>query len=488
MRRDAIALIPALLVLVVVVGPARAAGGFTQTSWGACTAILAAYALTVLVGREVRLGRLELIGLGGWLLLGVWTALSLLWSSSTPLTALGLEHALLPVAAVLAALCAVRPATAPLLAVGVFGSAFVIALLALLDGTDRALGYANAVGLVCVVGALLAGGWAVERRDAISLVALVPIGIFGVAAVQADSRGATLALLGGVATALALRLPRPAVATFGALAVGTAVIVGLALSNGRPRSSYWEATAAEVGREPLLGSGARTWSRVWLEHRDADFTAVNAHSLYLEVLSELGPLGLALLLVALLAPLAAAVRARRQPFVPAITAAYVAFLLHMAVDWVWQIDAAALTGLFLGAALLVSARGTTTPLRRLRALPAALAAATIAAAGAVVWAGGFYGTAAQESLRSADWTAAERDAIRAHWLQPWASEPWRLRGQAELAQGRKVEAAASFRRGLRLDPGDAELWRLLAGVSSGAELRHARDRVAQLDPRRELTT
>lgn len=82
----------------------------------------------------------------------------------------------------------------------------------------------------------------------------------------------------------------------------------------------------------------------------------DARSLYLETLSELGPLGLALLLVALGVPVYVAFRARRHPLVPAAFGAYVAYLLHAGVDWDWEMPAVTLTALFIGASIVVAAR------------------------------------------------------------------------------------------------------------------------------------
>ena len=45
------------------------------------------------------------------------------------------------------------------------------------------------------------------------------------------------------------------------------------------------------------------------------------------------------------------------------------------------------------------------------------------------------------------------------------------------------QALLSFRSGLDLDRDDVVLWRALSAVATGAELRLAQERVAQLDPR-----
>src|SRR5207302_9775136 len=91
-------------------------------------------------------------------------------------------------------------------------------------------------------------------------------------------------------------------------------------SNGRV--DLWKAALSDWRAHPVVGSGAGTYQREWLARRTTAQQVVNAHSLYLETLAELGPLGLLLLLVALLAPVVAAVRARGHPLVAGATAAY----------------------------------------------------------------------------------------------------------------------------------------------------------------------
>src|SRR6185312_907062 len=82
----------------------------------------------------------------------------------------------------------------------------------------------------------------------------------------------------------------------------------------------------------------------------------NVHDLYLETLAELGPFGLALLLVALAAPIVAFFRVRKRGLTAAALAAYVAFLVHVLVDWDWQMPAVTLAALFCGTAVLSAAK------------------------------------------------------------------------------------------------------------------------------------
>ena len=88
-----------------------------------------------------------------------------------------------------------------------------------------------------------------------------------------------------------------------------AVVAVLLVAPRRSRSAGTNARStgtsrcAKRAREPLLGSGAGTFADWWLRERSTPISTREAHSLYLETLAELGPLGLALLLVALAAPL-----------------------------------------------------------------------------------------------------------------------------------------------------------------------------------------
>ena len=67
-------------------------------------------------------------------------------------------------------------------------------------------------------------------------------------------------------------------------------------------------------------------------------------------------------------------------------------------------------------------------------------------------------------------------------LTPWAAEPWRLLGEAEVAAGRLERGRAHLRRATREDPDAAGAWLALAFATDGAERRAALRRVRALDP------
>ena len=83
--------------------------------------------------------------------------------------------------------------------------------------------------------------------------------------------------------------------------------------SGSYRSELWQVAWDDYRDHPLLGSGPGTYEQYWNQHRPLQHKVRDAHNLYLEVLAELGPVGLLLLLLALGAPLVAGVLARGHP-------------------------------------------------------------------------------------------------------------------------------------------------------------------------------
>jgi hypothetical protein len=122
------------------------------------------------------------------------------------------------------------------------------------------------------------------------------------------------------------------------------------------RPSYWRVARSEFESHPIVGSGAGTFARVWDRAHPAGPGVLDAHSLYLETLGELGAVGLLVLAAFLVMPLVAAGRARHSRLVPGATGAYAAYLVHTGLDWDWEMPAATMAGLLCGAAVLVAAR------------------------------------------------------------------------------------------------------------------------------------
>jgi hypothetical protein len=253
--------------------------------------------------------------------------------------------------------------------------------------------------------------------------------------------------------------------------------------SGNGRADLWRAAWEVAENHPVVGAGAGTFERFWEARTDASFRVRDAHGLYIETLAELGPIGLALLVSALALPLTAAFAARRSPVVPGLLGAYVAFLLHAAVDWDWELTAVTATGLLAGCLLLLAAR---TRSARTIALPIRTGVVALAALAAVVGAVGLVGNSALAHGRSAvadrDPSRAIEQADHARRLMPWSPDPWLVRGEAELLAGDAGSAAESFREAIDIDPRDWRGWHDLAVASEGRARMRALRRALALYP------
>jgi O-antigen ligase len=171
-----------------------------------------------------------------------------------------------------------------------------------------------------------------------------------------------MALPFGLAATLGVsRMLRPR-ALLAVLVLGVAAAFAIGSERDQPltlfgenRPHYWRVAWQDAEEHPVLGSGAGTFGAYWLEHRPIDEFVHDAHSLFLETLAELGPPGLALVVLGLGVPVLALGR-RRERLVAAAAGAYVAFLLHAAIDWDWEFGAVGLLAIGCGGATLVGTR------------------------------------------------------------------------------------------------------------------------------------
>lgn len=254
-------------------------------------------------------------------------------------------------------------------------------------------------------------------------------------------------------------------------------------SNGR--DEYWRVAGREIAERPWLGGGAGSFERYWHRERRTGYEARNAHNLYLETLAELGPVGLALLVLALAVPFVSLARDRGAVATTA-AAAYAAFLAHAALDWDWQLPAVTLAALACSSTLLVLARPyganeDSTPMRTRFAALAVLV--PLAVVGVVVAAGNGALGASDSALERGDTAAAERLARRARRWAPWSAQPWQRLGDAALAAGDLRTARRSYRRAIARDDTEWALWFGLAQASRGPERARALRRALELNPR-----
>ena len=134
------------------------------------------------------------------------------------------------------------------------------------------------------------------------------------------------------------------------------------------RSDLYRVAIDGFEARPLIGGGAGSFEVRYARERDVDVKIRDAHSLPLETLSELGAVGM-LLLLGFVGAVAAAARRSiagkgviRPAEAAAVTAAFAVWLAHACVDWDWEMPA--LTGIAIVLSATLFARG-----RRRRSAP-----------------------------------------------------------------------------------------------------------------------
>jgi O-Antigen ligase len=253
--------------------------------------------------------------------------------------------------------------------------------------------------------------------------------------------------------------------------------------SGNGRVELWRAAWQEYRSHSVTGGGAGTFERVWQSNKDAAFKVRDAHSLYLETLAELGPVGLALLVALLAIPIGAGLVVRRQPMLPAALAAYVAFLIHAGVDWDWELSGVTLTALLIGCLALVAFRSRPERLVGGGLRVAGCAAVFLVSLAAIA---GYLGNSAlaraQGEIAARAYVDAVNDANRAHKLMPWSPWPLIARGDAQLAGGASAQAATSYRKAIDIDSREWRAWLQLGLATRGKTRAAALARARHLYP------
>jgi O-antigen ligase len=352
-------------------------GGFFPKEWRLSLFALAALMAAALVGRErLASSRREWLAVAALAGFTAWIAASRYWTDSPP-TFPEWERSLLYVAGLATVLVCVGWSSLPHLLCGALAGVTAVCAYGLgeyvlsppplhpFEGTllYEPIGYANALGIYAVLGIVLAVGLALWARSRLGrAAALAPIAVLVPTLYFTSSRGAWVVLPVGIVTTLYLSRRVRSLVLLSLLAGGVVTSFVLSYLEGQPlslfgpnRPHYWRVAWNDFEEHPLLGSGAGTFFDYWLRHRPIQEFPHDAHSLYIESLAELGPLGLLLVVVALGIPLLA-LRGRQEPLVAAAAGGYVAFLVHAGVDWDWEMPAVTLAGLVCAGAVLVGTR------------------------------------------------------------------------------------------------------------------------------------
>ena len=238
-------------------------------------------------------------------------------------------------------------------------------------------------------------------------------------------------------------------------------------SNGR--REHWD-VALDIYRENKpRGTGAGTYEIGWHRLRETQNEVVDGHSLYLEVMGELGWPGLVMLAAGLLWILVTFARRARGPdraLHAALFAAGLAWAIHAGLDWDWEMPAVTLWLFALGGLALARPAGRAEGPRMRRLTPAVRIAGV--AGCAVLALTPLQMAMAQSDLNDAndavlrdDCADVLRHAAAARDRMPELVEAYQYEGWCEGAR-RPLRAVAALRAGLEHDPDNWELHHGLA--------------------------
>jgi O-antigen ligase len=254
-------------------------------------------------------------------------------------------------------------------------------------------------------------------------------------------------------------------------------------------------------KDRVKGTGAGTWELEWERSRETTADRYDAHSLYFEVLGELGLVGAVLLGIALLTPVLLLLWRARSP-ARAVQVAALAFGLtwaaHATIDFDWEV--AATTVPFFAIAGLAMARPAheradeavaPSPARRRSALALRVGVAVLVVAAAVMPARVAISSARLDDAREAfldDRCAAAvgpaRSSLDMIGSRP---EPYEILGLCAAQAGRDEQAVRHLRAAVARDPRN---WRFhyslgLVQAAGGRDARRALRTARRLSPKEE---
>jgi tetratricopeptide (TPR) repeat protein len=247
--------------------------------------------------------------------------------------------------------------------------------------------------------------------------------------------------------------------------------------SARGRFQYWEGSLDAYATEPLLGIGPGTFEFYWAREGDPEAAIFvrDAHSLYLETLAELGPVGFLLVLgiagTVLIAGIRQALRA--PPESRAICAAAVAscavFLAVAVVDWIWELAALGMAFFFVAAVAIGREAPRSQPAEGARLRPAAPVIA-LAVLALIAIAIPFAGATLVEQSRDSYADGRPEDALdgarNAVAIQPNAATP-RIQEATVLEAIGDLEAAVeTAREATEREPTNWRLWMVLSRLEA----------------------
>jgi O-antigen ligase len=265
-------------------------------------------------------------------------------------------------------------------------------------------------------------------------------------------------------------------------------------SNGR--IEHWDVALQAYRTDKDNGTGAGTYAIDWARNRPSNVQVQDAHSLYLELLGELGLPALIAVVIALVSILVAFAYRARGPdraLYAALLAAGIAWTVRAGVDWDWEMPATTFWLFALGGAALGLKQRERKPRPpalgvAARALVAAAAIAVAITPAKVTLAEGHY-ERSRDALMAGDCrtaTAAAHDSLAV--VSVWPT-PYHVIGYCRLLDGKTDEAVSALKSAVDRDPRDWQLRYMLAiaQAKGGIDPRGEAKLASALNPNEPLT-
>ncbi len=262
------------------------------------------------------------------------------------------------------------------------------------------------------------------------------------------------------------------------------------------RTELWEVALHGFSASPLHGYGAGMYQTLWDRNRPRFVYTINAHSLYLQAMAELGVPGIALLLILVVAVLIglgarARLSRRSRSIYGALLAACVVWALAAGQDWDWEMPVVTLGFFAAAGAALGPRRGSGpgwVPGYNARVALGLLCLATLAAPALIIGSQGHLEDAEHE-LHASNCAQASSSALSSiGWLEV-RPEPYEILGLCDVERGLPRQGVEAMRRAVHYDPGSWETYYALAiaQAASGIDPRPAAARALRMDPLEPLT-
>jgi O-Antigen ligase len=258
------------------------------------------------------------------------------------------------------------------------------------------------------------------------------------------------------------------------------------------RLPLWEVALKAYKTQKLRGTGAGTYQQYYSRYRNEESYVTDTHSLYLQSLAELGIAGfllIAVVVLGILVALASRIRGPDRALYAALLAVVLAWAVHGAFDWDWQMPAVTLPVFMLSGMALARPSGP----RGLRGLPAnrslvALGWLLVAICPLLVSVSFTRLQSASAALEQGKCDSAKHQALSSLSFSADRPQAYAIIGVCDLQQGFAKPAEHAMAKAASHEPGSWEnqYWLAVALAASGENPHAAISRAIELNPREYL--